>query len=88
MSTSPLIVPLSDEFRLLVAEIMEAEGLAWPEAFQRARAVSAELGPVDPEAPVCASPNRWPFIAWLLGLALAVSLSLNATFVWLLFFGG
>lgn len=86
MSTIPLADETSAEFRLLVAEIAETEGLAWPVAVERARAQWPEMEQLDPEAPIPyrPTPGHWPFVAWLFFLAFTISLSVNIGFVWVL----
>lgn len=83
---------LSDEtnndFRLLVAEIADQEGLAWPQAVERARVVWADVRSHDPNAPIPFRPRRdWRFIAWLLFLVLIISLALNGVLIWILLGG-
>lgn len=77
---------MSEEFRLLVAEIAEAEQVPWPRAVERARAQWADVAGYDAETPIPYRPSRvpWPFIAWVWFLLFTISLSVNLVFVWLL----
>lgn len=75
----------SEEFRLLVAEIAEAEGLPWPTAQQVARVRWADLASHDPEEPIPFRPTiDWRFVAWCLFLLLCVSLAILGGLVWVL----
>ncbi len=74
----------TEEFKLLVAEISDQEGLSWPEAMARARELWAECGPIDADAPAVATAPRWTLLNHVLTLALLISVSVNVAFVWVL----
>lgn len=74
-----------DEFRLLVAEIAEAEQLPWPAAQQVARARWAELSDHDPEEAIPYRPTiDWRFVAWCWMLMFVVAAAVASGLAWAL----